>query len=867
MSSDNSTVVSNARRTNIQAFLMANAHLLDLKGEAYKHIVATELKEGPGQLTTKALALNGAETYFNATPAQMSSIVPQLRLFLVQGGGKKDVEIHFNGKTTFDMYNRGSNDYTKQRPTTTTIFREQSENIAAGLKNFSISINDRYGLRAITGKMQLFFRSPGDLVKGPYREFVEIIKRGGGSLETAEGRQSEIKKLQDQIKAIESFLENRDKKDQSAKYFSAKAPAPPSLKAVLGWSSPKQSGASPDAPDDPKSKKLYKFLESNRVTFILNVSKHTIGFGDQGELTLDMDLNGHVDDVGGGSEEADIFKNTYEVFNSKQATTARRFERGYSSTNLKLTTTPIKTRISSATLFGTSDPAAILEKLKDYPDSGYLKKFKNKVNEKLKKVYVPPSPDTEDDEASINSTIPALSFDIDIEEIRLERELATLKKKVATVLARDESSKSKEGIKDADQYLRKITNLYSRCQKDLIRIKHKNFFEALEADGKIKQVEISEEVLGNLEANPDGKLYQPIRATRRDITQPSPSNSGEVQSRIFARFDAQQRGQAQTLNKSNNIFLEGSKQVQRGSQSRRIVHFIRLGDIVDVAFHNTDLAISNRTGKASYRVVFDSIKLAAGNSAKTYCLADIPIYLNHFHAFFYNKLIKAQVKSMTLMDFLERLLEYIGGGLTIALTETKANQEYVPNVVPISRASKAFKLDPQRRYKDFSLNATSAAYLENQIADAEDHNKLLFVTMRGIEIGREADVKKDSQIGINHIVVGANKGPLIKVAFSEQNNPYIKTMNVQEGSSQFPIVKQNANLTLMGCPIFYQSQTIYIDADFALMGAGRDLGIGGYYAIASVDHNFDGVNFTTELKCYWISDSVTGRPRRRRRNN
>lgn len=867
MSSDNSTVVSNARRANIQAFLMANAHLLDLKRAAYEHIVATELKEGPGQLITKALALNGSEAYFNATPAQMSSIVPQLRLFLVQGGGKKDVEIHFHGKTTFDMYDRGSNDYTKQRPTTTTIFREQSENIAAGLKNFSISINDRYGLRAITGKMQLFFRSPGDLVKGPYREFIEIIKRGGGSLETAEGRQSEIRKLQNQIKAIESFLESRDKKDQSVKSFSAKAPAPPSLKAVLGWSSPNQSGASPDAPNDPNSKKFYKFLESNRVTFILNVTKHTMGFGEQGELTLDIDLNGYVDDIGGASEEADIFKNTYEVLNSKAASAARRYERGYSSTNLKLTTTPIKTKISSATLFGTSDPAAILEKLKDYPDSGYLKKFKNAVNEKLKKVYVPPSPDTEDDEANINSTIPALSFNIDIEEIRLERELAKLKKKVASVLARDDSSKSKEDLKGADHYLRKITNLYSRCQKDLVRIKHKNFFEALEADGKIKQVEISEEVLGNLEANPDGKLYQPIRATRRDITQPSPSNSGEVQSRIFSRFDAQQRGQAQTLNKSNNIFLEGSKQVQRGSQSRRIVHFIRLGDIVDVAFHNTDLAISNRTGKTSYRVVFDSIKLAAGNSTKTYCLADIPIYLNHFHAFFYNKIIKAQVKSITLVDFLEKLLEYIGGSLTLALSETRSNQEFVPNIVPVTRASKYFNFSPIKRYRDISLNATSAAYLENQIADAEDHNRLLFITMRGIEIGREADVKKDSQIGINHLVVGANNGPLMKISFSEQNNPYIRTMNVVEGDSEFPIVKQNANVTLLGCPIFYQSQTVYIDADFALMGAARDLGLGGYYAITSVDHNFDGVNFTTELKCIWQSYSVTGRPKRKRRSN
>ena len=121
MSSDNSVIDSQNKRANIQAFLLANAHLLDLKKKAYNHIVATELD--PGQLITRMLALNGTDTYLNATPAQMSSITPQLRLFLVQGGDSEDVEIHFNGKTTVDMYNRGTSDYLSQpRPTTSTIF-------------------------------------------------------------------------------------------------------------------------------------------------------------------------------------------------------------------------------------------------------------------------------------------------------------------------------------------------------------------------------------------------------------------------------------------------------------------------------------------------------------------------------------------------------------------------------------------------------------------------------------------------------------------------------------------------------------------------------------------------------------------------
>ena len=104
MSSDNSAIDNQNKRANIQAFLIANAHLLDLKKKAYKHIVATETD--PGQLITRILAQSNVERYLEATPAQMSSITPQLRLFLVQGADQDDVEVHFHGKTTADMYNR-----------------------------------------------------------------------------------------------------------------------------------------------------------------------------------------------------------------------------------------------------------------------------------------------------------------------------------------------------------------------------------------------------------------------------------------------------------------------------------------------------------------------------------------------------------------------------------------------------------------------------------------------------------------------------------------------------------------------------------------------------------------------------------------
>lgn len=854
MSSDNSVIDSQNKRANIQAFLLANAHLLDLKKKAYNHIVATELD--PGQLITRILALNGTDTYLNATPAQMSSITPQLRLFLVQGGDSEDVEIHFNGKTTVDMYNRGTSDYLSQpRPTTSTIFKQQSENIAAGLKSFSISINDRYGLRAITGNMQLFFRSPGDLVQGPYREFIEIIKRGGGSLDPDEKKADQIKALADKIKAIEKFLEDRDKKDSNVKPYNAKAPAPPSLKAVLGWSAPDQSSFSPNAPNDPKSRKFYDFLKRNRVTFILNVTKHTMSFGEQGELTMDIDLNGYVDDVGGASEEADIFKNTYEITGQTKSGTV------FNSSKLKLTNRPIKTRVTGEALFGTYDLKEIKAKLDQFPKSTYFDSLRKYVDKKIRGTAG----------AEVDPT--KFRYEVDFDALLAERDLAKLRLRLAELSAKNvKDQKVKKAItENQEKHFKVVSEAYARCQKDLIRIKHKNFFEALEADGKIKTLSIDEELLGFTEANPDGTSYTPTAFTsRKDLGSVKPANSRTVNARIKERFEAERKGDAESLkNDENNPFLiGGNKGGQVQNNPTKTINFIRLGDIIDVAFHNTDLAIMNRTSKTSYRLILDSISLPAPNDKEiTYCLADLPIYLNIFNSFFYNKIIKPQVKSMTISDFCERLLEYVAGIMTQAVSTSEITQSFVPNLVPVTRPGKAFNLSPGTRYKTFSPSTTSAAFVDSQIAKAEDHNRMMFITMRGVKPSTAAERKRDQQLGIYHLVVGANNGPLMKISFSEQNNPYIRTMNVVEGSSQFPIVPQNAQVTLMGCPMFYQSQTVYIDADFALKGAARDLGLGGYYAIASVDHNFDGSNFTTEIKCIWQSYALTGRPNRKKRNN
>ncbi|HAW81098.1 MAG TPA: hypothetical protein DCX27_16140, partial [Balneola sp.] len=74
---------------------------------------------------------------------------------------------------------------------------------------------------------------------------------------------------------------------------------------------------------------------------------------------------------------------------------------------------------------------------------------------------------------------------------------------------------------------------------------------------------------------------------------------------------------------------------------------------------------------------------------------------------------------------------------------------------------------------------------------------------------------------------------------------HIRTMNIRDGSADFPTVPQNATVDLVGAPHFWQGQMVYIDADYAMENASINIGIGGYYFITKVTHDLNEGDFKT----------------------
>jgi hypothetical protein len=130
-------------------------------------------------------------------------------------------------------------------------------------------------------------------------------------------------------------------------------------------------------------------------------------------------------------------------------------------------------------------------------------------------------------------------------------------------------------------------------------------------------------------------------------------------------------------------------------------------------------------------------------------------------------------------------------------------------------------------------------------------------------------MKKDTARGIYHLILAAGRGPVKAIKFSEMDvSEHIRTMNILEGSADFPTVPQNATVDLIGAPHFWQGQLVYIDADYAMEGASVKMGIGGYYIVTKVTHDLNLGDFTTSLDCRWLGykHSVSKNPQKRSNN-
>jgi len=248
-------------------------------------------------------------------------------------------------------------------------------------------------------------------------------------------------------------------------------------------------------------------------------------------------------------------------------------------------------------------------------------------------------------------------------------------------------------------------------------------------------------------------------------------------------------------------------------------------------------------------------------------LADIPVSLNYFNAWFFEHVIKSQRKHYSLRaflgDFCTSFLNNVfsPGNLGAAWSLYRPKQTRIqPIWLP-----KGGKIDKSWRDENANKRLTFDEIFREFGKSAGGVNEYLVMYINGSE-NKSLDGDQDANIGNNipHYFIGAESGPVLDISFSRTKIPgklesrLADAANHQKGNLVFAD-RYDAQVKILGNPVLKPGMLIYIDPK--AMGLRirskriskktaywpADLGIGGYYRIIQVRHFLDSGQFRTEL--------------------
>lgn len=252
-------------------------------------------------------------------------------------------------------------------------------------------------------------------------------------------------------------------------------------------------------------------------------------------------------------------------------------------------------------------------------------------------------------------------------------------------------------------------------------------------------------------------------------------------------------------------------------------------------------------------------------------IADIPVSLETFQAWFNTNITDKGLIVFTLKDFVESILNDLV--IRLLANETysfaprqKARLVYKPFSIPAnsSRFDEPIEKDLYHydaiKFSDKPFRDTSGTVSDKQTIE----NYILIYGYGENSFDLKSDYEADLKKGIRHLFYGAEKGLVKNITFNKIDDPLLRKHNlrlsVENGGvgSRFLRGVYNATVEMFGNTIFDIGQVIYIAPTF--YGSSKvgdrvkfvkDLGIGGYYNCIKIKNSIAEGKFDTTLDLMW----------------
>lgn len=358
-----------------------------------------------------------------------------------------------------------------------------------------------------------------------------------------------------------------------------------------------------------------------------------------------------------------------------------------------------------------------------------------------------------------------------------------------------------------------------------------------------------------------------------------------------AAFDAAEAdAESSNVGNASEEFVKNAREEAQDPE-KGYIHYIPLGDILSAAV-KAGMGSSNMSVGDSIILTGPVVILHPRGYRFHINLADLPIPYQDFQAFFFENVVRKQLSSYPLKQFLKDILEKLvkkllqppecfakgreGRAVTISntnFTVTRAtalacnfNIESIGTDTPIPR---------------FNINRDPLPPIGIDSGEAgDDVNCLMFYMNNYKAADLVADEMADLGRGIYHFYIGAEGGIVKSIDYQRTDVQGLREARQAEARNLGQIRDvYSANVTLFGNQMFIPGMKVFLNPpigfgrpevdgygdDFNFGSIANLLGIGGYYDVIKVDSTIsESGQYETTLQCEFAQsggtlDSVAGK--------
>ena len=796
-------------------------------------------------------------TFVHATHAQLSLLQPKLDFFI----RTNTVDPNTNQVTPVDRPIHFS-DFTKGETVKKLgRIREGREEVLhprdglnVGVTEFSWDFDNKHeGDRVIKARLKLYFGSLAELTSQYYLDFLFADGKRSVYQPTTESTYDKIRKL-------ETSLRDREEKVKLGKPAgrerSNRLRDSQQLKVAVGWQRPSR-----DVPELFANKKeqirFYDAIDAFQKVLLLNITQYDLSFNQNGSVEVTIEYIASTDAVL-VSPETDVLGNPQEfgfvpletfgfiegLLNPSDSMRADMTSRGYKGTDVVQAFKPLYTahRMVSAIRSGNNAGA-----------EGVV--FPEELG---------------GNQAAFKVSIDALKAELEY----LNEWLDLYDLKGANKPNASKSGNAKQRKKVKQQY-DAVADALEAALTQAKRTKYATFLKNLLEGYRVFRAEATfQDVEGNARQGSPPRylsIKSPQRSHLHDDFYGSDFLSKKMDrlARVGTETDtAVDEEDLYKILDPSRTYSEYGTTTPPAAGTARVLYFIRLGDIVQIAAANAGISLENQIVFGSFSPSLAKIPFNPGGLAS---LAELPISIDYFGQWFYDHVITRDLTQYAFRRFLDDILNGLVSPLINAMCSESRNfaMGYTLYTLDaktfIDKTASSFvekksilngqSFTVRNNEADMFLNATRDAAKKALSSVSNQLITLILIHSEQVNEERTGNLQQDEEDGIYHFVIGTDRGIAQEFNFQKKQMPQLRAMNIEKvnnGASKAGILvlPMDVSITMFGNGLLRNGSMIFVNADYGLGQRVADsLALGGYYRVYKSSNSIEPGGYSTTVDC------------------